>query len=168
MKKAFRFEYLDVTFAATAEVFFEGGLVKYRVAYDSQLIVIRELLHTIGSTGYLLFVQDVEPDEPALPAEFIQAIGWELEEIEFFPGSFWVEYIMQSGRSQAVQFLRKGNAFTMVYAVPAIEGLRLPYTVTRRKVLGLKCWQQLSGLPRQVEWKKLINAIEEYEKGIIQ
>jgi hypothetical protein len=165
MKHAFHFEYLDEQFAATAEVFFEGGLRKYRVAYDSHLIVIRELLHTIGGKGYTLFVQEVEPDEAALPAAFVQSIGFWMEDISFFPGSFVVYYINNSGQEQAVQMVKRGNEYKVVDCWPAnINGLRLPVVLKKKSFLGMTRWEQAFGEAGQLDGKRLAKAITQHER----
>src|SRR4051812_16017999 len=88
MTVKFNFEYNGTVHLASGEAFHEQGKLRYRVAFDSNLIVFHQLPSSIGSDGFPVFVQDVQGNDLALPEERIQEIGLGLEEINFFPGSF--------------------------------------------------------------------------------
>jgi hypothetical protein len=57
MAKKFKFEYHGKPCYASAQAFYEDGILKFRVAFESNLIVLHELASSIGSSTYPVYVQ---------------------------------------------------------------------------------------------------------------
>lgn len=163
MVQKFRFVYKDKDREAAGEVFFESGIQKYRVAYQSDLIVIRELFESIGAKSGPLYVQETEQGQSVLDPELIQEIGVGLEDVDFFPDSFWVSYL-ENEVGYSAQFIKRGNVYSMIYAIfPGLSRVELPFIITKAFSGDTTLWQQASPLIKPDWFDKITQAIENYE-----
>ncbi|OQP65542.1 hypothetical protein A3860_17920 [Niastella vici] len=165
MPKKFQFKYKGNVYNASAEAFHEHGKLKYRVAFEDNLIVLHELANTIGSATGPVFIQDErKANESSLSNELIQEIGFGLEEINFFPGSFWVDYNNEED-GYFVQLIRDGNNYKVVYCyLPDIENIQLPLIIKKQTEKNRIYWQ-LDGANSKPNWfDEVIKEIEKHEE----
>jgi hypothetical protein len=165
MIKTFNFEHGGQSFKASSEVFFADGMLKYRVAFQSMLIIICEISSSIGSSTGTDYVQEVKSNVTTLPGDLIQSIGIRLEDVDFFPGSFWVEFT-HNNVEYWIQLIKNDNSYEIIYTIPADpESMALPIILKKEVKEKEILWSHNYFLPGP--WfDEMVRVIELHEKGI--
>ncbi|MDR3715817.1 MAG: hypothetical protein P4L51_23635 [Puia sp.] len=161
----FQFEYDNKRQEGSAETFFENGLQKYRVAFRSRLIVLKIEASSLTSPHGLAYEQEVPPEEKALPKDLIQEIGWALENVEFFPGSFVVDFQENEVAYWAHVIKTEVGYKILDCFLPGNGGIVLPVLLTKKLTDNNITTWALDQPFSDTSWlTKLVNAIEKTGK----